>query len=91
MNEIMMNVYGIDLTGREYGQKSYIELHAKLNTPVLLDFTGVSSIGSSFADEFVGELAKLQGNHIKIANANRVIRSCLNDVATEKDFRIEYL
>jgi anti-anti-sigma regulatory factor len=91
MNEIMMKIYGIDLTGREYGQKSYKELHEKLKSEVLLNFSGVSSIGSSFADEFVGEIAKLQNDHIKIANANRVIKSCLNDVATEKDFVIEYL
>lgn len=85
---ILMNVYGSALTGREFGKISFKEIKVKLVGPVELDFTGVSSIGSSFADEFVAEIAKLQDKKIRVVNSNRVIRDCLEDVAEDKGIEI---
>jgi anti-anti-sigma regulatory factor len=85
-----MKVYGQDLSGRDFGKQTFKEISEKYGFPISLDFAEVGSIGSSFADELVAEVAKMQSNKITIYSANRVIRSCLNDVATEKKFSIEY-
>ena len=85
-----MKDYGSSLTGREFGKDSFLATYKKYNLPVELDFLDVSSIGSSFADEFVAEFAKLQDSKIVILNSNRVVKQCLNDVAEEKLLTIIY-
>ncbi len=88
---IFMKEYGFSLTGREFGKISFVEKKEKAELPVVLDFTDVKSIGSSFADEFVAEFAKLQGSKIIIKNANRIIKECLEEVAEEKNIEVNYL
>ena len=87
---IQMKKYGEDLSGRDFGKLTFMEITAHGKYPFTLDFQNVGSIGSSFADEVVAEIAKNQSNRVIILNANRVVRSCLTDVATEKEIIINY-
>ncbi len=81
--------FGATLTGREFGKTSYGELKkTPIKLPVVLDFGGVASVGSSFADEVVPPLAQAQGNKIVILNANEAVKSCLRDVRDETGIRI---
>lgn len=91
MNTIVkMITFGSDLSGREFGKSAFNEIIQKNAVPMTLNFTNISSIGSSFADEVVAEIARLQKSKITILNANRVVKSCLNDVASDKGFLIDY-
>ena len=85
-----MVLFGSDLSGREFGKKTFNEIKLKNTIPWDLDFTVIDSIGSPIADEFIAEIARLQNSKIIIINANRVVKSYLNDVASDKSFLIEY-
>ena len=87
---IKMVTFGSDLSGREFGKSAFSKIVLQGELPMTLDFSDVSSIGSSFADEVVAEIARLQESKIIIINANRVVKSCLNDVADDKKIKIEY-
>ncbi len=91
MTILKLDCFGSTLTGREFGKSSYQEILKKqLKLPVVLDFSGISSLGSSFADEVIFPLAHAQGNQITILNANDVVRSCLRDVSDETGMKIVY-
>lgn len=88
---IKLNEYGTDLSGREFGKKVFKELSLKIgDKEASLDFLGVGSVGSSFADEVVAGLAKKQNNIIKIKGANRVVKSCLGEVRDDAEIEIIY-
>lgn len=80
-----MKKYGIVLTGREFG----IDVMKTLSTDVssqdeiVLDFKGVASLGSSFADEVVVPLANLKSGTIKIKNLSVSVKNCLIEVAKD--------
>lgn len=89
MTILKLNRFGPTLTGREFGKSSYEELKKEPHElPVVLDFSGVASLGSSFADEVVPPLAEKQGNQITVLNANDVVRSCLRDVRDDTGIKI---
>ncbi|MBI4924783.1 MAG: DUF4325 domain-containing protein [Bdellovibrio sp.] len=91
MTVVKLNRFGQTLTGREFGKSSYLEIvKEQYELPIALDFSGVASLGSSFADEVVLPLAQKQGNQITILNANNVVRSCLRDVHDETGINIIY-
>jgi hypothetical protein len=84
-----LNQFGSTLTGREFGKTSYKQMSEENPTlPVVLDFGGVASLGSSYADEVVPYFAHQQANKITILNANDVVRSCLRDVRDETGIKI---
>ena len=58
-------------------------------SPILLDFSNIKIISSSFADEFLGKLANEVGilffsNHFKIKGANSYIEGIINKAITER-------
>lgn len=83
MNILKLNQFGADLAGREFGKKVYELIINETDFPIILDFEGVGSMGSSFADEVVVKIARNQNNKIIVKNINRVIKSCLSDVTEE--------
>lgn len=83
MNISKLSQFGVDLAGREFGNNVYDLIIKDTTFPIILDFDGVGSMGSSFADEVVVKIAKQQNNKIIVKNINRVIKSCLNDVKDE--------
>ncbi len=89
MTILKLGQFGPTLTGREFGKSSYLELlKTSPNKPVVLDFRGVASLGSSFADEVVTPFAQGQENRIVVLNVNEVIQSCLRDVRDEMGIQI---
>ncbi len=88
MTIVELKKYGINLSGRALGIKTYPIILDEYKPPYDLDFNGVFSMGSSFADEVVAKLAKLNNGKIKILNSNTVINKCLKDVSKDKEFEL---
>jgi hypothetical protein len=89
MTIFKLSRFGATLTGREFGKTSYQELLKEpRELPVVLDFAGVASLGSSFADEIVPYFAEEQSRRITVLNVNDVVRSCLRDVRDETGIEI---
>lgn len=91
MSVVLLNKFGLNLAGRALGIKTFPIIVKEYEAPYELDFNEVFSIGSSFADEVVAKLAKLNEGEIKVFNSNSVIRKCLNDVADEQGFRVLFV
>ena len=86
---VLMNRFGRTLTDRPDGKKAYDAIVGEGSPPYLLDFKGVMSLGSSFGDEVVVRLARLQGNRIGVVNANDGIRACMKRVVEGTDVTVE--
>lgn len=80
--------FGINLSGRPLGVSTYPIIVKDYVAPFELDFMDVNSVGSSFADEVVAKLAKLNGGKIIVRNCKNVVLKCLNDVAEEHKFEL---
>jgi hypothetical protein len=89
MNVIKLSKYGAVLTGREFGSDVMANLLENLKLPVMLDFAGVESLGSSFGDEVVPVIASKQGNTIKVLNANNEVKATLDDIAFDSNIKLE--
>jgi hypothetical protein len=88
MTRIKMNMYGAVLTGRAFGKEVYERIFAGLNKQlVILDFEGVFSLGSSFGEEIVVPIAKLQQSQVTVVSAAPAVRDCLEQI--EKDYKIK--
>lgn len=85
---INMRKYGTLLIGHDYGKQSMAELHPSLEHPVELDFSGVTSLGSSFGDEVVPVIAQKQGNQLTIIGPNNAAWDCLLQIAEEYQIKI---
>jgi hypothetical protein len=83
-----MNNYGSVLTGREFGKQTFDNL--KLDYPVSLDFSGVNTLGSSYADEVFVPIAKKQMNKITVLNVNSPVRDCIKDVAIDNNISVTF-
>ena len=90
MKSILLKEYGSILTGREFGKQVAKELMMNSSAPVMLDFQGVVSLGSSFGDEVVPPLALRQEKNISIINANHSIKTILRDVAADASINIKF-
>jgi len=88
MTTIKLKEFGAILTGRDFGKSTLKALTEKFRAPVELDFEGVFSMGSSFGDEVIPTLANAQGGHIKVLNANNVVRTCIETVAEETKIKV---
>jgi hypothetical protein len=91
MSKVVLKKFGLNLSGRPLGISSLPIILNENQAPFELDFDGVFSIGSSFADEVVAKLAEKNGGKIKVYNSTNVINKCLKDVAKEKGFEIEII
>ncbi len=88
MSIVDLKRFGLNLSGRPLGISTYPIILKEYSAPYELDFAGVYSVGSSFADEVIAKLAQLNGGEIVIRNSNSVIQKCLNDVAEEHDIKL---
>lgn len=91
MKTIKLSEYGAILTGREFGSDVMKKLKSILRSPVILDFEGVESMGSSFGDEVVPPIAHSQNNLVSVINANNEVKSTLNDIAFDANIEIKFL
>ncbi len=83
MNKLKMNKFGSVLTGREFGVDTMIKISEDIEYPVILDFLGVNSLGSSFADEVLIPIAKNQKNFVEVCNAKKPVWVCVKEVAKD--------
>jgi hypothetical protein len=88
---IDMKKYGLVLTGREFGSDVMINLGKDISPEddVILDFKGVISLGSSFADEVIVPIALLKNKKVKVKNLTPSVESCLVDVAIDNKIEIQ--
>lgn len=88
---IEMKKYGIVLTGREFGIDVMKMLSGgmNINDDIVLDFKGVASVGSSFADEVLVPFAKLKNGKVRTRNLSIPVKSCLADVARDNSINLE--
>lgn len=91
MSVVELKRFGINLSGRPLGIRTFPIIVGDYERPYELDFNGVFSMGSSFADEVVATLAELNGGEIKILNSSNVLNKCLHDVAKEKGFKLIFI
>jgi hypothetical protein len=79
MNEIKIEQFGVNLTGRPYGKEALRILSRQdLASPVLFDFENVKSLGSSFAEELLPPFAKSNGVRF-VKNTNAAINACVKN------------
>jgi len=92
-NIIPMNRFGVTLTDRQDGKKAFKAILSDYSLPAVLDFDGVNSLGSSFGDEVVYELALRQGGVVDVKNSNAAIRSCIAKVREDAKtaFSVNYI
>ena len=87
---IEMKKYGLVLTGREFGidvmKNLLIEISSK--DDIVLDFKGVASVGSSFADEVLAPIANLKNGQVRIKNLTAPVKSCLDGVARDSSIEL---
>lgn len=91
MNTLKMSHYGPILTGRPFGKQVMQELTQTLKYPIVLDFSDVLSLGSSFGDEVVAVIARNQNGKIAVVNPNKAVWSCLSNIAQDHKIRIDVL
>ncbi|MBU2573778.1 MAG: DUF4325 domain-containing protein [Elusimicrobia bacterium] len=90
MTTIKLKEYGAILTGREFGQTVLKALIGKHQPPFELDFEGVFSMGSSFGDEVLPPIAKLQGNELQVINASKTVQACIEDIRVETNIEFTF-
>ena len=88
MNTVLMIEFGETLTDRADGKKAFAEIMRKNELPMELDFTGVISLGSSFGDEVILNLAKEQSNQVTIKNTNKVIKNSVRRIVEERNIDV---
>lgn len=92
MKRISLAKFGAVLTGRPFGATTFDQLKNELgDEEVELDFTGVSSLGSSFGEEVIVPIAKRQGNSIAIRSANAPVKNCIDLIASDFNIKIDFI
>ena len=86
-----MKKYGIVLTCREFGVDVMKMLAGEINIndDIILDFKGVASVWSSFADEVLVLVTKFKNEKVKIKNLSIPVKSCLTEVARGNSINLE--
>lgn len=90
MTTIQMKKYGRTLTDRPDGKKTYNNIVGEHSPPLELDFSGVVAMGSSFGDEVVMKIARMQGNAIRVLNANNAIRDCVSKIIEDTNVEVDF-
>lgn len=91
MSEIKMNEFGLTLTGRPYGKDCYEKISRRgLIAPYILNFKGVISLGSSFGEEVIVPLSKIDSSELFISSANPAIKNCLEKIKTDFDLKLSF-
>jgi len=86
---ISFNTPLTNVTGPQFGSDVMVSLMQELKLPVILDFAGVESLGSSFGDEIAPVIAEKQGNTVKILNANSEVKATLKDIDFNSKINLE--
>ena len=93
--ELKLKETGEILGLRETGKRlrTIIESAVKQEEPVLIDFEGVESVSSSFADELIAKIYIEIGqekfvNLIRIKNANSFIKTIINSCIRDRLKRV---
>lgn len=90
-SSVEMKRFGRTLTDRADGKKAFQDILSQKKNPTMLDFRGVMALGSSFGDEVVTPLARLNQNHIRVMNTNAAIRECLSKIVEDSNITIEII
>jgi hypothetical protein len=90
MTKLEMVRFGRTLTDREYGKSIAGTILKEQAFPVLLDFRGVISLGSSCGDEILSAVGAKQEGKVTVTGTNQPVRSCLEKVAEDLKIRIEF-
>ena len=90
MTRIKLKEFGAILTGREFGKTVLRALLEKYRPPFEFDFEDVFSMGSSFGDEVLPPVAKLQGNELLIINASKTVKVCIEDIRVETNIKFMF-
>ena len=88
MSTVHMSQFGSTLTDRADGKKTFQEITEKYALPVLLDFQGVVSLGSSFGEEVILRVAPLQNNTITVANINSVMKNSVRRIVEDTEIKV---
>lgn len=88
---IKMSSFGSVLTGREYGANVAKKILSEFSPPLVFDFAGVLSVGSSFGDEIFKATVNLGTDKIKIQNVNKVVKAALSQVQSDLGITIEII
>ncbi|MEK6624015.1 MAG: DUF4325 domain-containing protein [Bdellovibrionota bacterium] len=88
MSILKMNKYGSVLTGREFGIDTMKTISSEIQHPVVLDFSGVNTLGSSFADEILIPIANGQNKKIDVCNVKTPVWDCIRDVTTDAGIEV---
>lgn len=83
MKRVSMVEFGRTLTDRTYGQVVAQKIVESAKFPLVLDFKGVVSLGSSCGDEIASTVASRQDGALFVCNANGAVQSCLEAVAED--------
>ena len=73
-----------------FGETVYRELSKKLEAPVIFDFKGATSLGSSFGDEVIPPFARAQGGSVEVRNVNKAIHRVLENVAEDAEIELRF-
>ena len=90
MKTLAMQKFGKTLTDRPYGKSVAESILREESFPLLLDFSGVVALGSSFGDEILAAIGPKQDRHVMVKHANGAVRSCLQKVAGDTGVTIEF-
>lgn len=90
MTIIKLKEYGSVLTGREFGKTTLKALLEKYKQPFVFDFEGVFSMGSSFGDEVLLPVAKLQDNEVTVLNVSKTVKVCLGAISEENNIKFTF-
>jgi hypothetical protein len=81
-----MNKFGSVLTGREFGKETLKIIVTEY--PVTLDFAGIITLGSSYADEVLIPIAARQNNQMDVCNVNTPVWDCIQDVTKDGGIKV---
>jgi hypothetical protein len=82
--------FGRTLTDRSFGKLAVETILRESRIPVVLDFKGVISLGSSFGDEIISAIGPRQENRIQVRNTNGAVQACLEKVALDSNVLLEF-
>ncbi len=88
MSTVQMSQFGSTLTDRADGKKAFLEITEKYTLPVVLDFEGVVSLGSSFGDEIILRIAPLQKKAVTVNNTNNVMKNSVRRIVEDTGINI---
>lgn len=90
MRTIRMNQFGSTLTDRPDGKKAFRAICQGGSFPVALDFYRVVSLGSSFGEEVILNIAPLQDEKITILNTNQPMKISVKRIIEDTSIQISF-